>query len=522
MIDYKDGLTVKLWRFVIFLCAIFFLLVLFRMLYSNPIEFNDESILKWQLGKTVFETKEWALLLPRDAHEAHHELRWSVIIPQILVAAIFSGGYASYFVTPILFYSIFTVLCIAMYGRQFEAFLFGALSAVVISFEPMGHVMASQLNTGAFGLLYVIAAFWCLLLYLKRGGWEKIVACALFSFFAYGAHITYLVFWAVPVTFLVINRRDYKTAITFISCLCILYVFEICILSFISNGGVTGGRVERIWEVKQSGATRFRGGDLFQVGHFFTRWRLIPKYDFLIMIAFLVGCLSLIDYRVRKVVPPGIWLCFYGALFYGIAMSFPIIGWNPIRLALDLHSRYLAPFFPLATVFIVWLVFVFVGRWGRKAQGLVSVVLIICLAGIFFPGTTKIRCTEEVQDMKHYATLSSKVEVIYCKLFRYSQEQNIYPAPMAFIFRADSYYKNFNRDYLEGDVALFGGTRIGPFRDFIMAQHPDARFVETRNGWYSIDGKDKDRCVMELGQTDSPSDNYRDCGDKPMGREIFD
>ena len=37
-----------------------------------------------------------------------------------------------------------------------EALLFGTLLGLVISFEPMGHVMASQLNTGAFGLLYVI------------------------------------------------------------------------------------------------------------------------------------------------------------------------------------------------------------------------------------------------------------------------------------------------------------------------------------------------------------------------------
>ena len=108
MIDYKHGLKIKTSHFFIFLFVIFFLLILFRLVYSNPIEFNDESILKWQLGRAVLETKEWGLLLPEDSHEAHHELRWSVIIPQILLAAVFSGGYASYFITPILFYSVFT------------------------------------------------------------------------------------------------------------------------------------------------------------------------------------------------------------------------------------------------------------------------------------------------------------------------------------------------------------------------------------------------------------------------------
>ena len=124
--------------------------------------------------------------------------------------------------------------------------------------------------------------------------------------------------------------------------------------------------------------------------------------------------------------------------------------------------------------------------------------------------------------MESDGKFSGTVAVIYCKLFRYSQEQNIYPAPMAFIFRADDYYNNFNDDYFQGNVALFAGTRIGAFRDFIGAQHPDVPFIKTGNGWYSVDGEDKDQCVMELGQTKTARENYRECVDKPMGREVFD
>ena len=167
MIEHKENLKMKSLNFLFFLFTIFIFLVVFRLFYTNPIEFNGESILKWQLGRAIFETKEWGLLLPEDSHEAHHELRWSIIIPQILLAAFSPTGYASYFITPILFYSLFTVLCVAMYGRTVEALLYGTLLGLVISFEPMGHVMASQLNTGAFGLLYVIVAFWCLLKYLE-------------------------------------------------------------------------------------------------------------------------------------------------------------------------------------------------------------------------------------------------------------------------------------------------------------------------------------------------------------------
>ena len=111
MIEYKQSLTIKSSHFVFFLFIIFILLVVFRLLYSNPIEFNGESILKWQLGRTILETKDWGLLIPKDSHEAHHELRWSVIIPQIMLAAFSPQGYVSYFVTPILFYSFYGALC---------------------------------------------------------------------------------------------------------------------------------------------------------------------------------------------------------------------------------------------------------------------------------------------------------------------------------------------------------------------------------------------------------------------------
>ena len=531
MIEYNDDIKIKPSHFVLALSIIFVFLVIFRLLYSNPIEFNDESILKWQLGRAILETNEWGLLLPADPHEAHHELRWSVIIPQILLAAFSPQGYSSYFITPIFFYSLFTVLCIATYGRTVNALLYGTLLGLVISFEPMGHVMASQLNTGAFGLLYLIAAFWCLLKYLEIGGWGKVVACALFCFLAYGAHVTYLVFWVVPAAFLVINKKDYRAAFFFFFFLSIFYVIETYILSMLSQGDAIQNRLERIWDTKFNkypktpggeGAIRFRGGDLLTLNHFFYRWWQIPKYDFLILVCFLFCSISILASRVRKALPAGVWLCFYGAAVYGFAVSFPIIAFNPrLSLALDLHSRYLALFFPLASVFIIWLVYFFASNLGRIAQRLIPASLIFILSSVFFPGTTIVGCFEETQDMNSQDTLSGKIETAYCKLFRYSQEQNIYPAPNAFVFRAGDYYRGFNEDYVEGRVALFGGSRIGVFRAFVRVQYPEARFIETRDGWYSIDGEDKDQCVMELGQTETPQANYRGCAGMKMGRGVF-
>lgn len=539
MTEYKENLKMKSWHFVVFLSVVFFSLLIFRLIYSNPIEFNDESIFKWQLGRAIFETKDWSLLLPEDTHEAHHELRWSVIIPQFLLASFSFQGYANYFITPMLFHSLFTVLCIAMYGRTTEALLFGILLGLVISFEPMGHVMASQVNTGAFGLLYMIVAFWCLLKYLENGGWGKVILCALFCFFAYGAHVTYLVFWVVPVIFLVINRNDYKLAVLFVALLGIFYSIEVWVLDLISDGAVDGGRINRIWEAKESGLAtnawarpgeqlsmggaiqHTQGGDVFEVRHFFSRWWQIPKYDSLIIISFLMGSFALLVPGIRKAMSPGIWLSFYGASIYGLAVSFPIIGLNPIQLLFDFHSRYLALFFPLASIFIVWLAYFLVSYCSQTARWLVPAFFIVILSSTFFLGTTTVDCTEELGDMGNRDAASGKIETTYCKLFRYSQEQNIYPKPNAFIFRANKYYEDFNDNYISGQVALFGESRIGVFRSFVRVQFPNASFIETENGWYSIDGEDKNRCVMELGQTETPYDNYRDCTGTKMERGIF-
>ena len=531
MSEYTNGVKIKSGYFLFFLSTVFLFLVAFRLLYSNPIEFNDESILKWQLGRAIFETQDWSLLIPTDEYEAHHELRWAVVIPEIILAAFFSTGYLGYYVTPVLFFCLFTTLAIGFYGRANQVLLYGVLLALVISFEPMGHVMASQVNTGAFGLLYVIIAFWCVVKYFEKGGLEKIFFCSLFSFFAYGAHISYLVFWAAPATFLVINKKDYRAAFFFLFFLSMFYVMEIWILNIISQGNAIQNRFERIWDSKfhfdseqagGEGAIRFRGGELLRLSHFFYRWWLIPKYDFLILIGFLLCSISVLTSRVRKSLPVGVWLCFYGASIYGLAVSFPIINFTPrLSLALDLHSRYLAPFFPLASVFVVWLVYFFANYSGRIAQRLVPVTLILALSSTFFVGTAITRCFEEVQDINSRDTLSGKTEAAYCKIFRYSQEQNIYPTRNAFVFRAEDYYRDFNEDYITGKVALFGASRIGVFRAFVRVQYPNAKFIETENGWYSIDGEEKDQCVIELGQTETAHDNYRNCIGKKMERGIF-
>ena len=140
---------------------------------------------------------------------------------------------------------------------------------------------------------------------------------------------------------------------------------------------------------------------------------------------------------------------------------------------------------------------------------------------IFVFGSVAYKCEDEILDMS-IPFGAGILEKQYCRVFRYSQEQNIYPSPDMFVYHSNKYYAKFADDYMTGKVALFGKTRIGPFRDFIRARYPDALFKETPGGWFTVDGKEKERCVMELGQYRRVEENYRYCLGKKMDRSVFD
>ena len=127
-------------------------------------------------------------------------------MPKILLAGFSDFGYGSYFVTPIVFYSVFTVLCATFFWGGKNWVLLGIVLIAAVSFDPMGHAMASQLNSGAFGLFYSVIGFILTLKYLRTDNVWYVVSSGLFLFFAYGAHITYLifgsgVFWGVSSSF---------------------------------------------------------------------------------------------------------------------------------------------------------------------------------------------------------------------------------------------------------------------------------------------------------------------------------
>ena len=487
----------------------------FRVVYSVPIEFNGESIRKWEVGRQLVDSGQWQLLL-----EDHHQLRWSVVIPQLFVGWMFPNSWFGYYITPIAFWSLFVVACLGFFRKERHSLPLGMLFLVVIAVEPLDHAMASQVNSGAFGLLYVVCGIYALLSYDRTTKWIYLLLASIAFFFAYGAHLTYAVFFGAPILFLFFNRRDFKGIVLFLSMLAALLGLEALILSMMSGGEVQGGRLAEVMKMKtwgdsMMGSTGWKGKESYELHHFIDRWRMLPKYSLMVGVMFIVATGALMSPRLRKEMPNGVWLCFYAAGIYGVAVSAPIIGFQPLQLALDLHSRYLAPFFPLAAVFVVWVLGAILQNILGKRAGVFLGFGSVLFFSVFVVGSINYRCTAEISSTGRLGTDFS-MENLYCRVFRYTQEQVIYPSPNVFALRADQYYSAFADDYVSGRVALYGHTRIGAFRWFVRAQYPSAEFLETPNGWFSIDGEDKPMCVKELGQFARVEDNYHACGGVKM------
>jgi hypothetical protein len=379
--------------------------------------------------------------------------------------------------------------------------------------------MASQLKTVAFGLFYLSIGIIVFIYYLSNRRVWFLLLSALFFFFSYGAHITYILFSLAPLIVLLLHLREYRAALIFFTALISFIAAETLFTGILFDGLEDGGRIQQIF----SGATHqpvayALGKDVTELeyGDLFSRWKLLPKYNFLVLIGYLLGVGLLLIKRLRLSMPIGIWLFFYAAGIYGLAMTFPIVSIDPLRLAMGLHNRYLAPIFPLALVFIVWFV-QYLSKSRARLENVLTIGTSTVVVVIFLAGSYSYRCIDELSPKGYLYN----IEGLYCHAFRYTQNQNVYPAPDAFIFKAQAYYEKFSKDYVDGKIDLFGVTRISILSSLFKFKEQVVQFIKTPNGWYSIDGQDKEWCVMELGQTNNVENNYRQCLGKKMKRTVF-
>ena len=278
----------------IFLIVLFLMLVIFRVVYSTPIEFNDESILKWKIGHRLSSSWEWSIL-----GDSHHEKRWSIILPYV-VLSVFTTKYSSYYFFPILFSCIFSIIAVGYFRHVNYPKLVGLLVVTAISFEPISHALSSQVVTGGFGLFYLIVGFLFLIKYLEGKKYSFLLFSVLFFFCSYGSHITYLLFVSGVVSFLLINRRDYFGVASFLGMFFLCILVETTLFSLLEDIESAGRFVDLVSGKTHKPTYAHGTGGGYELSHFLLRWKLVPKYDLLVLGCFLLGSLSLIQKKIRS------------------------------------------------------------------------------------------------------------------------------------------------------------------------------------------------------------------------------
>ena len=454
----------------------------------------------------------------------HHRARWGVVIPLVYLTKILPNTYINYYIFPIVFYSLFTALIAGLVSRTIwnDRYFLGLL-VVLVSVDPMSHASASQINTTVFGLLYAVIGLLSFSVYIKTTSIRFLLCAAFFLVLSYGSHLSYISFSLAPLMYLLINKGNKRVAVFYSSFLALFFLVETVLFNQLSGWSLVGGRLEVVTTIGGHFNPDPHYKDAYELTDFLNRWRLVPKYNFLIAFGFLIAVSTIAIRSIRNSIPVGIWLTTYAALCYGAFVTFAVQDLNPLMPVQPLLKRYLAPFFPFALPLLIFLFFSLLKRCNSEAYKPVTMFTSTVLLVVFFTGSSLSICREESSINLSVDDPSSYASATYCKIFRYSKSQIVYPSVDAFVFRARHFYDSFFSDYQAGKVAIYDykessaeveklPSRILSFSILSRLYESEIKFLKTKEGTFSSDGESKKDCVWELAQTKTPKDNYRECG----------
>lgn len=320
--------------------AVFLLLFLARSLVTFPIEHVDAAF-KYEAAANIVRGGGLDELLTN-----HHTMRWSEVLPQVLVTWATAFRYEGLYLLPLAAFA----LAGALLWRGLQPTLSltqQALLLALLFLEPVGLTHTGQLLNPPFGVLYALLA----ITVLARPGppsWRRTVLAALAFFCAYGAHSTYLSFAAGGVAWLLLFQRRPDQAAVLVLTLAGLLILETLAFNAIAADDLSGGRFEALaGSVHMESVTnRF---DTVAFHELFTRWLDLPLFSLAMAIGFGICTLWLaFDGRARRAAPPFLILCILIGGAYAVAITFAIVSVDPLRPIQPLRVMYLEPFLPFA------------------------------------------------------------------------------------------------------------------------------------------------------------------------------
>ena len=169
--------TLRQTRIIVYLVLAVFIGI-FHLAYSTPIELDFDTLEKWLVADKL--AKDWNFQwLAID----HHTMRWSIVVPQAIVSALVPGNYISYYVVPIIGYSIFLLVLIYLSEKSSgipRRYLI--LVTVILLLDPMSQIMGSQLKPNVYGLFYSVLGCALIIRHLEKSSrWTLFISSRLTS-----------------------------------------------------------------------------------------------------------------------------------------------------------------------------------------------------------------------------------------------------------------------------------------------------------------------------------------------------
>ena len=320
--------------------AIYSLLGLFVVLYRWATAVYPDSIdsmYYWVAAKKILAG------LPIDLIE-HRTMRFGVILPVAVVQLIFGPNPYGYFIAP-LFFSVALTLLTYTAGRMLSGEATGLGAALLVAVYPYMSYLGVQVLPSVFMAAYAMAAWVCLLAYVKKenGGAVLLALAALFLFGAYESKITslYLMpgFALAPLIF----RKSWRHVFLFLIVLLALYLLETAL--YITLGGpgigrlgVFTGHMEQVYWVKE-----------YSFIGLILRWFKMGPYWTLLLLAFVVALFySYKKDQPRYILVFGVPLLIYYFIYtFAVRSAFPFITMEPT------YPRYLTIALPATLIVIV-------------------------------------------------------------------------------------------------------------------------------------------------------------------------
>lgn len=343
-------------------------LALARSIVTFPIEHVDAAF-KYLAAADMVRGGGLAEML-----QNHHTMRWSQVLPQVVVTWATGFRYEGLYLLPLLVFG----LTGALLWRGLQPVLSPMMQALLLALlflEPVGLTHTGQLLNPPFGVAYALLAV-SVLAQPGPPNWPRTVIAALAFFLAYGSHSTYLSFAAGGVAWLLLVARRPGMAALLVFVLALLLLAETQVFNAIAGAGLSGGRFESLATSEHLAlvANRFEPVAALDL---LTRWLRLPLFSLFAVLGFMSCVVWLaLDGAARRAAPPFLQLCILVGGAYAVAVTFAVVSITPLRPIQPLRVMYLEPFLPFAIAASVYAL----AQAERHLPQQLRVALPVCIA----------------------------------------------------------------------------------------------------------------------------------------------